>query len=71
MYYGCNIRIFNSRATHPAFQWVLVQKVFTRRIRCTMEDGRQAYLPGVRIVTGPWETFKIDNEGIAVQRDAS
>jgi hypothetical protein len=62
-------RIWNSgRDVHPAFRWVNVVCVEPMKVACRLEDQRIVHLPGVRIVTGAWETHKTAGVGITVMR---
>lgn len=53
-------RIYNSRATHPAFRWARVNQV----VPTVMANGRD----GIELITSGWHTVADAREGIRVQR---
>lgn len=59
--------LHNSRADHPAFAWVRVRAVEPTEVPVNLEHGGTARVPGVRIETVSWTTYKPAAEAVAVR----
>ena len=49
--------------------WVRVVSVEPAVCTITMDGGRRVEVPGRRITTALWVTYKTDTEGVGVQRE--